>query len=293
MLHNSMYRLLRMADFSVLRHGVTLSDCEPFAALAAWGVALAGAATAQVLSHVDAHQPSTTAQAIKILKDIAAGMAVLVDGHQQPVVLYPPALGQVRSSPTSALAAAAQAASSRAMAAMGLPARVHALSQQLALLEQRRVARGAKGGAVSTYQKSVADQLEAALTALYAYTPAGTAGGPTAPDAATHATGSASAEQGPTYTRLPPLAERYALIAADAWHRLGDHLHALGDAEAAAAAYTHALHAYEMFDRSTTDSYAEFNQGCDQQLFAAYWADIRQQGRDKALALPGAVFLQR
>jgi hypothetical protein len=329
MLHNSMYRLLRMADYSVLRHGVTLSDCEPFAALAAWGIALSGAATAHVLSHVDPHQPSTTTQAIKILKDIAAGMAVLVDGQQQPIVLHPPGTPTVARarSQLPGLAAAAQAASSRAMAAMGLPARVHALSQQLALLEQRRVARGVKGGAVSTHQKSVADQLEAALTALYTYTSSstastastaaavpntggvGTATTGTREDAAAggnasagtgaaaateaHTAGGSTAAQGPSPTRLPPLAERHALIAADAWHRLGDHLRALGDPVAAAAAYTHSLHAYEVFDRSTTDGYAEFNQGCDHHMFAAYWGDIREQGREKALALPGAIFLHR
>ena len=37
----------------------------------------------------------------------------------------------------------------------------------------------------------------------------------------------------------------------------------------------------------------ELNLGRDQLAFAAHWADIHAMGRKPALALPGAVLLQR
>lgn len=178
---------------------------------------------------------------------------------------------------------------------LGLPALVHALSQQLHLLHQR----GSKGappappralGRVPQGTAATAAQLERALDAMGALppvpittliTPATTlttpnASGTTAKDPAAAAasssnatmitaTTSASATGGPSSSSsgssgsppwaFSPLAERHALIVADALQRLADHCAATGFPARAAALYHAALVAWEVWERATCDDF--------------------------------------
>lgn len=200
----------------------------------AWALVAVGGAMAMHMAALDARRGTSVDGVLGVLQDVAAGAAHLAQ--------WDAACHTAARSRTGGLAAGRRVGSAPEPApGWGAALRVHALSQQLAVLNAHWEARGGRCSQQRQLRRAeLVEQLQAAVSALCGVVWApGTAG----------SGGGSSSEQPPDFVQ--PV--RHALIAADAWHQLGVAHSRTGSHGAAVIAFQSALCAYEMHERGAAD----------------------------------------